>query len=313
MPVMAVAIDTLRRYLDLYVDSLDESVSGSDLAARAFLSRYHFDRVLRAAIGEPPGALRRRLLLERAAWRLIQGRTSATDEAFDAGYGSLGAFTRAFARAFGTTPSTYRAVRSISYRLPAPNGIHFHPPGGLELSGSRHRSATMDLTDRLVAHNVWLTQQLLKRAAQLPDDALDRPLDLGETNVEELTEPTLRGLLEHLVFEKETWTAGIKGRALEEGSSATIEALQRRHDAIGAEFSALVREIDERGDWDRSFIDTTCDPPETFTLGGAIAHVVTFSAHRRELAIGALRRLGVTDLGYGDPIEWERGLTEPGR
>lgn len=114
MPVMAVAIDTLRRYLDLYVDTLDESVSGSDLAARAFLSRYHFDRVLRAAIGEPPGALRRRLLLERAAWRLIQGRTSATDEAFDAGYGSLGAFTRAFARAFGTTPSKYRAVRGTA-------------------------------------------------------------------------------------------------------------------------------------------------------------------------------------------------------
>jgi len=37
--------------------------------------------------------------------------------------------------------------------------------------------------------------------------------------------------------------------------------------------------------------------------------VVTFSAHRRELAIGLLRYFGVDGvdgLGYGDPIAWER-------
>jgi hypothetical protein len=34
------------------------------------LSPFHFNRLLRAGIGESPAAFRRRLLLERAAWRL---------------------------------------------------------------------------------------------------------------------------------------------------------------------------------------------------------------------------------------------------
>jgi hypothetical protein len=36
---------------------------------------------------------------------------------------------------------------------------------------------------------------------------------------------------------------------------------------------------------------------------------VTISAYRRSLAIGALRAAGVDDLGYGDPISWERART----
>ena len=37
-----------------------------------------------------------------------------------------------------------------------------------------------------------------------------------------------------------------------------------------------------------------------------VAHVLTWSAHRRHVLIGALRSLGATDTGSGDPIEWER-------
>src|SRR2546426_12515696 len=33
---------------------------------RRYLSRFHFDRVIRAAVGEAPATLRRRLLLEKA-------------------------------------------------------------------------------------------------------------------------------------------------------------------------------------------------------------------------------------------------------
>src|SRR5438034_9989832 len=40
--------DTLRRYLDLLVDSFDHEIKGDDLARRAYLSRLHFARVVRA-------------------------------------------------------------------------------------------------------------------------------------------------------------------------------------------------------------------------------------------------------------------------
>jgi hypothetical protein len=53
-----------------------------------------------------------------------------------------------------------------------------------------------------------------------------------------------------------------------------------------------------------------CDPPESFTFGGCIAHVLTFSAYRKTALIAALAELGVDDVGYGDPIEWERLVSD---
>jgi len=164
----------------------------------------------------------------------------------------------------------------------------------------------MDATERMIAHDLWLTDQLLARAARLADEALDRTLDLGETTVEEVDDRTLRGLLDHLVFAKETWAAGLTGGAFDSDRDTSVHGMRRRLAAIGPEFQAVVRRIRDQAEWDAAFIDTACDPPETFTYGGAVAHVLTFSAHRRELAIGALRSLGVKDLDSGDPIAWER-------
>ncbi|MGH3348661.1 MAG: helix-turn-helix domain-containing protein, partial [Nocardioides sp.] len=67
-------------------------------------------------------------MLERAAWQLRHG-ASVTDAAFAAGYESVEGFSRAFARAYGHLPSEVRAPGDTW--LPAPNGIHFHPPTSL--------------------------------------------------------------------------------------------------------------------------------------------------------------------------------------
>ena len=47
-----------------------------------------------------------------------------------------------------------------------------------------------------------------------------------------------------------------------------------------------------------------CDPPEVFTYGGMVAHVLTFAAYRRTLAVQALDAAGISDLGWGDPMRW---------
>ena len=49
-----------------------------------------------------------------------------------------------------------------------------------------------------------------------------------------------------------------------------------------------------------------CDPPESFVLGSVLAHVLTYSAHRRELARHLLGRRP----GEGDPILWLRHRLE---
>src|SRR4051794_4983675 len=151
-----ITADRLQWLLGLVEESLAEpELTGEQLARRAHLSRFHFDRLVAAALGESPALLRRRLLLERAAYRLRPGHDRITDLAPEAGYGSPEAFTRAFARAFGRSPTAYRRRPAGSYRLPARSGVHFHPPGGLRLPPTT-RSATMDVLDRMIDHHLWL-------------------------------------------------------------------------------------------------------------------------------------------------------------
>jgi AraC-like DNA-binding protein len=193
--------EKLIRLSDVVLSSLDGNTSTEDLSRRAYHSRTQFYRLFRAFIEETPAAMRRRLLLERAAFQLRNTSTSVTDIAFDANYNSLEAFTRAFRKAFRVSPSLYRRMQCGSWHLPAPNRIHFLAPG------SRQKGALeMDLFDRFAGND---------------------------------------------------------------------------------------------------FVDALCEPAETFTFGGVFAHIMTFNAHRRLMALDALRRLGVQVEGFGDPMEYE--------
>jgi AraC family transcriptional regulator len=51
-------------------------------------------------------------------------------------------------------------------------------------------------------------------------------------------------------------------------------------------------------------VHAQCSPPQVYTYGGLIAHVLTFAAHRRTVVIGALADAGVDDLNFGDPRDW---------
>jgi AraC-like DNA-binding protein len=300
----ATAPDRLRSLIDVVVASLDDPAGGEELARRAHLSRFHFDRLVAAALGESPAAFRRRLLLERAAFELRAG-AAVTRTALDAGYGSAEAFARAFRRSFGVAPSAFAGP---DFRLAAPNGVHFHPPGGLLIPGSERRT-TMDLTDRMLEHDLWVTRRLLEAAAALPAPSLDEPFRVtpAQPHAFEQDEPTVRDMLERLIRTKEIWTASIAGRATPEHGGTTVDELRARLEDSGTAFAAVVRDVRDRGAWDTAFVDALCEPPETFTYGGAVAHILTRSAHRRAGLVGALRSLGA-DVGSGDPLEWERAL-----
>ena len=61
------------------------------------------------------------------------------------------------------------------------------------------------------------------------------------------------------------------------------------------------------GRLDDTFVDALCDPPEVFTYGGMIAHVLTFSAYNRTLVVQQLGELGVADSGLRRPHEMGGG------
>lgn len=298
--------DRLRELIDVLVESLDHPAAAGDLARRAHLTRFHFDRLVGAALGESPAAFRRRLLLERAAFELATTDRTVTELAFDAGYGSLEAFTRAFGRIFRASPREFRARGVTDFRAPAPNGVHFHPPGGLLVPGNDPRRKPMDLTDRMVEHDNWLTRRMIEKASELPEEALDDGVRLDPpTDAFREDVPSIRSMLNRLVFTKEMWTAAISGRTFEESTDISLDGMRARQERAGDEFARLVRDIRDRAAWDTAFVDATCEPPETFTFGAAVAHVLAWDAHRHQNVAGALRARGV-DVAPPDPIAWER-------
>lgn len=90
---------------------LDEKVPLEDLARAAHFSEFHFHRLFRAAVGETVAAHARRLRLERAAYRLVQGDDEVVRVALDAGFESHEGFSRAFKARFGVSPSVFREER----------------------------------------------------------------------------------------------------------------------------------------------------------------------------------------------------------
>jgi AraC-like DNA-binding protein len=288
--------DRLRELLDVVLGSLDEPVDGAALARRTHFSRDHLDRLLAAATGESPVGLRRRLLLERAAWQLRASAASPTDAATAAGYGSLAAFSRAFARAYGAPPSAYAG----EVELEAPNGIHFHPPAGLLIPGTRN-GVSGDLTDRLVLHHLDRVRELLAVAATLPRDALERELRPGLVLVWfEGPEPSAALMAERLVFTLEVWVAAIEGADRPAGGD-----LGERFERAARGFERLAKRIRDHGAFDDAFVDALCEPPQSFTYGGVLAHVLSYGAVRREALASVLRELGADVPSTGDPILWE--------
>ncbi len=297
------------RLSGVVLGSLEEPCTTDDLARRTFRSRTQFHGLFKALIEETPAAMRRRLLLERAAWTLTNTTLSITDIALDANYGSLEAFTRAFRKAYSTSPSLYRRIATNRFWLPSPNGIHFVSP-------STHKGAfSMDLLDRFAGNDSWHTRNLLTSAASLTEDQLDRPLKaVVEILLWREKTNTLRQLLENIIFTKEVWTAALTGKSMDVDRGTppdrkTPAAMLQRLEQTDAELSRVFCEVGRRGAWDDTFVDALCEPPETFTYGGVFAHIMTFNAHRRIMALDAFRELGVHIEGFGCPIEYEQQVT----
>ncbi len=89
-------------------ENLDEELSFERLAEVARLSPRHFHRIFKAIVGENVAEYVRRIRLEVGAIRLKATTAPVTSIAFDTGYGSHEAFTRAFRRRFGVSPSDFR-------------------------------------------------------------------------------------------------------------------------------------------------------------------------------------------------------------
>jgi len=301
---VTTSTDTFASFVDHLTEALDDpritEASGEEWAARLHFSRYHFDRMIKSVAGEPPSALRRRILLERAAYRMITTTAPLIDIAVEAGYGSHEAFTRAFTRAYGAPPAAWRR-KPGHIQIEAPSDVHFHPPGSLRLP-ARDKVSSMDLLTKMVEHHIWLTGEMVRLAERLTDEQLDQRIEL---DVDDDTQ-SIRSLLSRLIGQMGMWNAAVATRdydwSVEEHES--LSSMRQRLATEGPTYLSHVRDVVASDRLDDTFVDALCEPAEVFTYGGMIAHVLTFAAHRRTLVLGAFADAGVTDLGAGDPMGW---------
>jgi AraC-like DNA-binding protein len=99
----------LLRAKDLIDARYFEPLSVAELALAARLSEAHFSREFRRAFGESPHQYLLTRRLERAAALLRTTDRSVADVCVTVGLRSVGSFTTSFRRAYGMTPTEYRA------------------------------------------------------------------------------------------------------------------------------------------------------------------------------------------------------------
>jgi AraC-like DNA-binding protein len=100
----------LLRAKDLIDARYFEPLGVGELAGVARLSEAHFSREFRRAFGESPHQYLLTRRLERAAALLRTTDRSVADICMTVGLRSVGSFTTSFGRAYGKSPTAYRAA-----------------------------------------------------------------------------------------------------------------------------------------------------------------------------------------------------------
>lgn len=104
----------INRVLDYIEKNLDKNLTLDELAGVSCFSRFHFNRIFSAMMGETLFQFIQRIRLEKAAARLCGEKdVPVIDIALDCGFGSSASFARRFKAGFGMTPTEWRRKSNI--------------------------------------------------------------------------------------------------------------------------------------------------------------------------------------------------------
>jgi AraC family transcriptional regulator len=99
---------SLKRLKDYIEDHLAEELAIATLAAQIPMSPFHFARVFKAAVGDPPHRYILHRRIERAKILLSVARLSAAEVAYQVGFSNQSHFTAQFRKVVGMTPKQFR-------------------------------------------------------------------------------------------------------------------------------------------------------------------------------------------------------------
>lgn len=103
-------LERIQRGIDFIEMHLDEDVPLAAVAGAGGLSQWHFQRMFRSITGETLKAYIRARRMANSLDRLLTTDLRIVDIAVLAGFESQEAFARAFRKAFGISPSSYRQL-----------------------------------------------------------------------------------------------------------------------------------------------------------------------------------------------------------
>ncbi len=106
----ALDLRRLNRVKDYIAANLDGALSLQEMAGIACLSRHHFARAFKAAVGETPHRYVVEQRLQRAKAMLSTREASLAEIAMVCGFANQAHFSRVFRQATGLTPGMFRAL-----------------------------------------------------------------------------------------------------------------------------------------------------------------------------------------------------------
>jgi AraC family transcriptional regulator len=113
----------LLRVLDYIEANLEGILTLDCMASIACLSRFHFARAFKQAVGESPYRYVSNKRLERAKFLLTEGNRSLVDVALTLSFSSQANFVRSFKQATGLAPGQYRRQFGLRHGIPSPAEI----------------------------------------------------------------------------------------------------------------------------------------------------------------------------------------------
>ncbi|HYH12292.1 MAG TPA: DinB family protein [Thermomicrobiales bacterium] len=154
----------------------------------------------------------------------------------------------------------------------------------------------MNLLDRMLGHDRWMTEHLLSMSRGIPDAQLDQEFDIGHR--------TLRTTFDHMIAARELWTALMAGerRGRSAPTHASIDEMLARHARSFEAFERVVRDLVASGRLDETFLDHNGYPQ---TYGATILQVLYHNVHHRSEVMHILQRLGIDLQTDGLTQEWE--------
>ena len=112
----------INRTFDYIESNLENPMTLEELAGVAHFSKYHFNRIFHAFVGETPFQFILRLRLERAASLMLVNRNeSITQIAFRCGFSDVAVFSKNFKISFGMSASQFRKEKLKLSNFDKPN------------------------------------------------------------------------------------------------------------------------------------------------------------------------------------------------